>query len=183
MDVLLQLLEAEPLGRPRAEHVYRAARKRGVQRPDALIESMAPLLVDFAPPLSEGSGLAPTVRGVLLRDSSTELIHHRFMKVIRALPDRWDREGTISAAEPQPVVMHAFELLPASETLSLADRCLVGRLLEVEGVGSLEWTKDRESPWSVWIRYEVHRYAGAVTIEDFLRIGDGDTPDQGSTSR
>ena len=162
MDVLLRLLEAEPLARPRAEHVYRAARKRGVPQPDALIERMAPLLIDFVPPLSEGSGLAPTVRGILLRDSSAELIHHRFIKVVRALPDRWDREGTISAAEPQPVVVHAFELLPILEMTSLPDRCLLGRLLEVERVGSVEWTKDPESPWSVWIRYEVHRYAGAV---------------------
>lgn len=46
----------------------------------------------------------------------------------------------------------------------------VGRLLEVEGIGRVEWSDDRTSPWSIELNFQVRRWAPVGHYRDYARI-------------
>jgi hypothetical protein len=147
--------------------------KRGVAVPHCCLEGIDEALIRYEAPLSGGTRCRLSVRGMISADPTAAVIHQGFLQVIRGLSDRWGREELLSPAEAQPVLVPAKDLWhPKLGTQT--DLRIVGLLLEEEGIGSIEWTDDPESPFSVLIDYDIRRLGAAVNIQDYLQIWDSE---------
>lgn len=146
---------------------------RGI-RPDKYLKGMSSDLVRFDAPLESPSRVMTPVPGFLAAYPDAREVHHGFLKTLRKLFDRWGREQLISPAQAQPVVVQAHELWIRSASVGDAELRVVGLLLEVEGIGGVEWSGDPSSPWSVEIDFDIRRWGGVGDLSDYLRIRSAD---------
>jgi hypothetical protein len=145
--------------------------KEGIPVPHRCLEGIEAGLIRYEPPLRSATAIRLSVRGIISAEPSATVVHRGFLQVIRGLSDRWGREELLSPAEPQPVLVPAKDLWQPKLGTPTELR-IVGLLLEEEGVGSIEWTADPESPFSVLIDYDIRELGGAVSIYDYLQIRD-----------
>jgi len=147
--------------------------KEGIAVPHRCLKGIEAGLIRYEPPLRGATSCRLSVRGIISADPSAAVVHRGFLQVVRGLSDRWGREELLSPAEPQPVLVPARDLWQPNFG-SPTDLRIVGLLLEEESIGSIEWTADPESPFSVLIDYDIRKLGGAVNIHDYFRIRDSE---------
>jgi hypothetical protein len=143
--------------------------QQGIDRPDQRLEEISSDLVRFDAPLAGSSEIGLTVPGCVGADPSAREVHHGFLKVLRKLFDRWEREPFLSPAQEQPVVVPAQELW-SPQMGSSTELRMVGLLLEIEQVGKVGWTGDPQSPFDVEIGFRIRRYGVVGVLADYLRV-------------
>jgi hypothetical protein len=157
---------------PVYQHLDLVLHDNGV-RPDKYLKGMSNDLVRFDAPLESPSRIIAPVPGFVAAYPDAREIHHGFLKALRKLFDRWEREELLSPAEAQPVVVHAHELW-APGSIDRSELRVVGLLLETEGIGKVAWTEDPDSPWSIEIDFDIRRWGGVGDLSDYLRIRSAD---------
>jgi hypothetical protein len=163
------LLEAE--GDPPSRHaVELSAHSRGLSRPDEAVLDACELryLYLFFESQSTGSArLSIPVAGHFLANPHDRLLHHYFIPVLRSLVDRPSREELLSATETRRVTVFANEM-EQLRGASPVEMKVVGRLLDVEKIGLVEWFGDPSCPWRIEINFDIREYANVGTILDFI---------------
>jgi hypothetical protein len=166
----LECLIAAEGDSPTFQAIDSAVRSRGVGRPEeALLEARELGYVTFRGELAWPTQISLMVAGHFLAKPNDPLLHRYFVPVIRSLVDRLDRETLLSPTEARPVIVFASEM----EQLRAAtpvDVKIVGRLLDVEEVGRIEWTEDPTCPWSSEIDFKIRELANIASIRDFLEV-------------
>jgi hypothetical protein len=158
---------------PVFQYVDQAAFEHGIAVPHRCLEGIGADLVRYDLPLTSAARCRLSVRGMIRAEPAATVVHRGFLQVIRGLSDRWGREELLSPAEPQPVLVPAKDLWSPKLGTSTELR-IVGLLLEVEEVGSIEWTDDPASPFSIQIDYDIRRLGGAISIPSYLQICDSE---------
>jgi hypothetical protein len=154
---------------PVYQYLDLALHQNGVDRPDRCLEAISPELIGFDAPLEGSSEVRLPIPGFVAADPGAPEIHRGFLKVLRRLFDRWDREELLSPAQEQPVVMHAHELW-SPQLGTTAELRTVGLLLEIEGIGEVEWRGDPDSPFGIEIGFQIRRYGSVGHLSDYLRV-------------
>jgi hypothetical protein len=166
---------------PVYQHLDLTGPHNSVPSPHQILEDLPPAYVSFDIPLDTSSKVALYVRGMeaAIRALATRNSEHAqvavgllqaFADVLVALSERWEREPMMSASKAQPVVVQAHELQAATGERTPRQVLLLGKMLEQEAIGIVEWTDDPDSPWSIEINFEIRMYRNAGGITDYLRI-------------
>jgi hypothetical protein len=144
--------------------------RRGVTRPQEATKTAHALgFLQFEGALTTRTLIRPRVAGYHLVEPRDVLLHQFFVQALRSLVDRWDREKLLSPTKAQRVVVFAGELGLARE-LSPTDLKIVGRLLDVEPVGQVEWFENAASPRSVEIDFWIREFSKVATVDDYLQV-------------
>jgi hypothetical protein len=127
---------------PVSQAIEQALSQIGVLRPDEHARTARALgYISFDGELAWPTPILPTVSGYYLAYPRDQLLHHYFRRVVRALGDRPDSETLVFLTEAQPVIVFANELEPLRDA-SPVETKVVGRLLDVEPFGRVEWSTD-----------------------------------------
>ena len=153
---------------PVYQHIDLEGHRRGIERPHEVLEALPGAWVSFDIPLDTASKVRLHVAGIAAFELGRELVQ-RFVNVVVALSERWEREPMLSPARAQPVVVQAHELSGVSEMGSETELRLIGLLLDNEGIGTVDWTEDPGSPFSVEIDFEIRDYRATSTVDDYLQ--------------
>jgi len=153
---------------PVYQHIDLEGHRRGMEKPYEVLEALPHEWVSFENPLDTASKVRLHVEGIAAAELGDGLLQE-FVNAVVALSERWEREPMLSPAQAQPVVVQAHELFDASAARSEGELRLIGLLLDNEGIGTVDWTEDPASPFSVEIDFEIRDYRAASSIEDYLR--------------
>jgi hypothetical protein len=145
-------------------------RQRGVARPDAhVLAARASGHLAFEGELNFPTEILLPVPGHFLADPRDRLLHHYFVPVVRSLVDRLDRETLISPTEAQRIIVFAHEMEQLRGATPNEVRML-GRLLDIEPIGLVEWDADPSSPWGIEINFRIRDFANIASVVDYLEI-------------
>jgi hypothetical protein len=160
-------LEAE--GDPPSRYaVEQAANSRGVSRPDeAVFEACELDYLCLEGQFTGSAWLSLSVAGHFLADRHDRLLHHYFIPVLRSLVDRPSQVTLLSPTEPRRVTVFANEM-EQLRGASPVEMKMVGRLLDVEKIGFVEWFDDPSCPWRIEYDFDIRKYANVGTILDFI---------------
>lgn len=159
---------------PVFQHLDQEGHRERIERPHECLEELPEELVFFDQPLEDASRVGLSLKGALVGDLSHGVLD-AFLKTLAALAKQREVTALPSPTQAQPVVAYAHELwLPEMKLPS--DLMVIGMLLESEGIGSVGWTSDRTSPWSVEVDHRIRDYGSVVTLADYLRIRYPDDP-------
>jgi hypothetical protein len=159
-------------GDPPSFHAIEIAlRHMGVARPEEPVLAARDLsYLSFEGRLTGSSAISLSLAGHYLADPHDPLLHHYFIRVIRSLVDRPDRETLLSLTESRPVVVFANEM-EQLRAASPMDVKMLGRFLDVDAIGVVEWFEDDPScPWSIRIDYTIRDFANVASIPDCLEV-------------
>jgi hypothetical protein len=147
-----------------------ALRSEGIERPEeAVLEARELGYVAFEGELVWPTRIFLTVSGRSFANPKDRLLHRHFVPVIRSLVDRPDREELLSPTESRRVMVFANELEQLHAATQTEVRML-GHLLEVEGIGQVEWFDDPRCPWGIGIDFKIRKYANVGSTADFLEL-------------
>lgn len=138
----------------------------GVQRPREQLMDMLPELVQFEAPLKPDTPIRARVKGLAFVDRSMPALAH-FVPFVRRCYDFYNGHEPRSPSQTQDVVVSATRLA-WPDPLSRELLTMLGLLLDVEGIGRVEWTPDGEAPWAIPLDDRIRRFAKIGSLDDFI---------------